>query len=176
MTTIAAPSSETLHFHAPASAIHKKLLLVSAILGPVAIIAPMSGGKYAGAMFVFALGMWAVCAAAVWAAMRYTRLSITRDGVVFRTLGYSIEASWDNIIGIRTERLHRQGEVDGLVLREIGFRANGVLMFFALFSFSASLSLSEQEYFLPISNVLTDAWWYSPFGNALRERAPHLFE
>jgi hypothetical protein len=171
-----ADAIQPLHFYAPPGVVHKKLWLVSAAMGPVVLISPMIGGKQAGPVFLFALGLWLVCLALIWALMRYPRLTISADGVYFRAVGYSIDAPWDNIIAITTQPLIREGTVDGLALRESGFRSNDFLIFFSMFSYAASMQVSQQQHFLPISSLLGDSWWYTGFGNALRERAPHLFD
>lgn len=176
MDMLHTPARPAMHFYAPAQVVHKKLWLISAALAPVTLIALMGGGKYAGASFLFALGLWGVCLALGWGLMRYPRLTISDDGVFYRAIGYSIDAPWENIVAIKTQRMIREGHVDGLALREAGFRSNGVLMFFTLFSYAASQSVNEQAYFLPISNLLGDSWWSSDFAAVLRERAPHLFE
>lgn len=108
--------------------------------------------------------------------MHYARLTIDADGVHLRAIGYSIHAPWANIVAISTQRMIHEGHVDGLTLRESGYQSNGVLMFFAMFSYAASQSVNEQQYFLPVSNLLGDSWWSSDFAAVLRERAPHLFE
>lgn len=61
----AAPT-KPLHFHTSGDVINKKLWIVSAAMGPVVLISPMIGGKQAGPVFLFALGLWLFCLALMW--------------------------------------------------------------------------------------------------------------
>jgi len=175
MDTIQTRTAAPLHFYAPPQVVRNKLLLVGGIMGMVVVVGLMSASRDTGAVFLFSLALLVVCEALVLAAMRFSRLTISDEGIRYRAAGYSVFASWDNMIGISTQQIGNQGEVDGLVLRESGLEANGWLVFLAMFSFSASAAFNAQEHFLPISNLLSDHWWTSPFADELRRRAPHLF-
>ena len=175
MDTIQTHAARPLHFYAPTEVVRNKLLLVGVILGIVTVVGLMTPSKHTGAVFLFSLGMLVVCEAILLAVMRFSRLTISDEGIRYRAAGYSVFARWDNIIGISTRRVGNQHEVDGLVLRESGLEANGWLVFLAMFSYSASAAFNAQEHFLPVSSLLGDHWWTSPFADELRRRAPHLF-
>lgn len=114
----------------------------------------------------FLVLFFVVMGAFTWRTVRRTRLVLSTDGVMYRTMGYSIVSRWGNVRGIGPARYGR-GNAESLLLHEPGMRENGP--FGALVR---AMSFAPDDA-IPLQGFGSAR--YGPFSRDLRRYAPHLF-
>lgn len=114
------------------------------------------------------------------------RLELSPEGIEYHTLGWSIQTSWDNVVGVEQVRYPRQAPVEALLLKAPASRRSWWLDSFlflqplmyvvALLNGRPShwLNMAAYEQSIPIG-YFDPAWTSGPLGNNLRQYAPQLF-
>jgi hypothetical protein len=121
-------------------------------------------GAIGNGLFVL---FFVVMGGSTWRAVRRTRLVLSTDDVVYRTMGYSIVSRWGNVRGIGPARYGR-GKAESLLLHEPGMRENGP--FGALVR---AMSFAPDDA-IPLQGFGSAR--YGPLSRDLRRYAPHLFD
>jgi hypothetical protein len=164
------------HYHIDTGILMGRFGLLLAAMAAVPIILVASGEKFDGVVFAALGGVFLLSLVVFLWAARQPRLSLSPEGVEFRSIGFKVFTSWDNIERIDSRVMYGEGRVEGFALRADGLDMGNFIRYGRFLSLGSYWAMQGYDHFIPISNIVTKDWRDRDFGQEVRHYAPRLFE
>jgi hypothetical protein len=170
-------SESTKIFHIHPRILVTRLALIAGMMAVVPLVFMFTGNAsnrsiLPGLLIIEGLALLLV----FWLMRSYIYVAVSPEGIRYRSLGYQIASSWEDIAAIQVRLMSNEGQVEGLTLRKEGTHVNPMLRVGSFISPESRIALNEVRDFIPLSNLFTKEWRETEIGAAIRRYVPQVFE
>ncbi len=170
-------TESTRKFHIHPKVLITRMALIVLMMAVVPVLVLVTGDRVGKSILSVVLIIEAsILVFVFWLMYSYIYVAVSPEGIRYRSLGYTITSSWENIAAIQERWMTNEGNVEGLALRGEGTQVNPMLRVGGYISRDSRAALKEARDFIPLSTLFTSEWRGTEIGAEIRKYAPQVFE